>query len=193
MSDDDEHLQRLAELSAKRAGRAKVKRIDLWWASKRLAKNRPPLPWPTSCKGIPALTIKEPWASAILHMGKDVENRCWKMPKGSGLIFIHAGLSWDKNAKENQHAYVSKRIHDINAKTTKTSGYIIGIARVDRVVPAEVSLSPWRSPGQMSWELRDVIAFPKEDWVACKGKLKLWHPEDPEGKLQTSYVHAIAR
>lgn len=42
---------------------------------------------------IRALTIRQPWAGAIAHQTKRVENRSWKLPaKHHGArILIHAG------------------------------------------------------------------------------------------------------
>jgi hypothetical protein len=39
-----------------------------------------------------ALTVCQPWAHAILHLGKDVENRTWATTY-RGPLFIHAGKS----------------------------------------------------------------------------------------------------
>ena len=39
-----------------------------------------------------ALTVKQPWAWAIIHAGKDVENRTWSTDY-RGLLVIHAGVS----------------------------------------------------------------------------------------------------
>ncbi|MBB3041198.1 hypothetical protein [Nocardioides soli] len=40
-----------------------------------------------------ALTVQQPWAWAIVHGGKDVENRtqAWSY---RGLLAIHAGARW---------------------------------------------------------------------------------------------------
>jgi hypothetical protein len=40
--------------------------------------------------GIPALSIRQPWAWAILHAGKRIENREWRSCKYRGPILIHA-------------------------------------------------------------------------------------------------------
>lgn len=40
------------------------------------------------------ITIKQPWAWAIFHAGKDVENRKW-LPAYRGLLGIHAAKSTD--------------------------------------------------------------------------------------------------
>jgi len=45
-------------------------------------------------RSTPALSIRQPWAWAILHAGKDIENRTW----GTGYrgpLLIHAGKTVD--------------------------------------------------------------------------------------------------
>ena len=48
-----------------------------------------------------ALTIRQPWAGAIVHQTKRVENRTWKLPAAhhGARILIHAGAQLDKNAQ----------------------------------------------------------------------------------------------
>ena len=49
-----------------------------------------------------ALAVKQPWAWAIIHAGKDIENRNWltgphqQMAKKRGRIAIHASRSFSK-------------------------------------------------------------------------------------------------
>lgn len=38
----------------------------------------------------PALSIRQPWAWAILHAGKTIENRDWRSCKYRGPVWIHA-------------------------------------------------------------------------------------------------------
>jgi hypothetical protein len=44
--------------------------------------------------GMLALSIKQPWAWAILHAGKDIENRTWPTSV-RGKILIHASKEMD--------------------------------------------------------------------------------------------------
>jgi hypothetical protein len=53
-----------------------------------------------SCAHLPAgrilaLTLRQPWATAVAELGKRVENRTWRLP--SGYLWIHAGArsGWD--------------------------------------------------------------------------------------------------
>jgi hypothetical protein len=43
-----------------------------------------------------AISIQQPWAWAILHAGKDIENRTWPT-KVRGRVQIHAGKKIDKD------------------------------------------------------------------------------------------------
>ncbi len=46
-----------------------------------------------------ALTIRQPWAHAILHDGKHVENRSWRPTLAPPFrMAIHAGRGYDANA-----------------------------------------------------------------------------------------------
>lgn len=47
-----------------------------------------------------ALTLRQPWAYCVTHLGKRVENRTTKPPKGllGTRIAIHAGLVLDEDA-----------------------------------------------------------------------------------------------
>src|SRR4051812_12224493 len=42
-----------------------------------------------------ALSIRQPWAHAIVSLGKDVENRSWNTTF-RGAVLIHAGLEDDR-------------------------------------------------------------------------------------------------
>ena len=46
---------------------------------------------------VKAITVMQPWASAIIHAGKDVENRNWQTSH-TGQLAIHAGKTFDSNA-----------------------------------------------------------------------------------------------
>jgi hypothetical protein len=42
------------------------------------------------------LTVRQPWAWAIVHAGKDIENRTRNIAGGyCGPVAIHAGAAWD--------------------------------------------------------------------------------------------------
>jgi ASCH domain len=41
-----------------------------------------------------ALSLKQPWVFAVLHLGKDIENRTWRS-RYRGRIVLHASKSFD--------------------------------------------------------------------------------------------------
>lgn len=71
-------------------------------------------------KTIKALSIKEPWASAIFLLGKDVENRSWKTDYRGPLV-IHAGKQVDLAALNAPHSEFTYPIHP---------GHIIGVVNL---------------------------------------------------------------
>lgn len=56
---------------------------------------------------IKALTIRQPWAHAIFHLGKDVENRSWRT-RYRGPLLIHAGAHRERNPREMLAEYMSR-------------------------------------------------------------------------------------
>lgn len=113
-----------------------------------------------------ALSIRQPWAWAILHAGKDVENRSWSTPF-RGEFLIHAA----KGCGLSECAEALCTILDLYPATydkwpgrdAVDRGGFVGKARVldCRLNRADEPLSRWEEPGQFSFVLRDVqpIAF----------------------------------
>lgn len=61
----------------------------------------------TDLTGIPALSIRQPWAWAILHAGKRIENREWRGGCSyRGPVLIHASL-WPAGFKLDKSPAVS--------------------------------------------------------------------------------------
>ena len=115
-----------------------------------------------------ALSIKQPWVHAILHEGKDLENRTWRT-KHRGWIALHASAKADKGVKFPRKIAVP-------ALEKENFSAILGVARIVDVV--EKSRSPWfhrYSDGTVNygWVLEEVIALPKP--VPCKGNRGLWN------------------
>ena len=131
---------------------------------------------------MPVLTIRQPWAWAILHAGKDVENRSWPTLY-RGPILIHAGKWFRLDDVRKEFALFmarlerfepwdscAKKLHDMHAQT----GGVVGMATVVDCV--RDSASPWAIPGQWHWVLADARPLP---FFACKGRLGIWRVEYP--------------
>jgi hypothetical protein len=79
------------------------------------------------------LTVRQPWAAAIIHNGKDVENRPRNIA-GSyrGPVAIHAGLTIDRDAWDDLEAGWSlargvPRIDGAGLDALKLRGVILGV------------------------------------------------------------------
>jgi hypothetical protein len=127
-----------------------------------------------------ALTIHQPWAWAIVHESKRVENREWSPPREviGEYIAIHAGAV---PRTKKAHAEMGNVAREIGAPTTDrlVFGAVIGVARVVRVLHAEPRPSSphfawWVGP--IGWELDNVFAL--DTPLQCRGQRKLWPVPD---------------
>lgn len=83
-----------------------------------------------------ALSIKQPWAYAILHLGKDIENRTWNT-EFRERFWIHAGKTFDHDG----YFWLQKQGFDVPAMSALPKGGIVG--SVDLVDCVEYSDSKW--------------------------------------------------
>ena len=85
------------------------------------------------------LTIKQPWAHAIVHLGKDVENRSWRA-NYKGPLLIHASAHREGDARERLAEYLGRPPTQEDLDRLPT-GAIIGV--VDLVDYVKDSDSRW--------------------------------------------------
>lgn len=150
-----------------------------------------------------ALSIRQPWAWAILHAGKRVENRTWSS-SFRGTFLLHAakgcsaseyleavkwmvsmGLARSPISKLNAMNEIVLRVADIDpAKLPLVPpleemprGGIVGRARLANVLqPTGRPLVKWHSPTQFGFLLEDVEPLP---FVPLRGFQLLFNvPED---------------
>lgn len=108
-----------------------------------------------------ALSIRQPWAWAIVHAGKDVENRTWRTSR-RGEFFVHAARTYDTDG----HWFLERELGlVVPPMKYLPAGGIIGRARLIDCVTK--SLSPWFS-GPYGFVIRD--ARPVE-FFRCNGAL----------------------
>ena len=117
-----------------------------------------------------AITICQPWAHAIVHGGKRVENRCWSTSY-RGPLLIHAGRSreWFLSL-----GLVFPDGSEVPSASSCVYGAIIGQARLVacvRKADPRVASDPW-AEGPWCWILDDVQAFADPLFVA--GQRMLW-------------------
>lgn len=120
-----------------------------------------------------ALSIIQPWADAIIHHGKNVENRSWSTDR-RGYVAIHASLKKDKEL----FLYLKNEFR-ISLEIEKTSfGVIIGFAKIIEVISDETvtrNTKKWFS-GDYGLVLDEVI--PLKEPVLAKGALGFWRVEN---------------
>jgi hypothetical protein len=117
-----------------------------------------------------ALTLWQPWAWAILHAGKRIENRSWCPPSGmiDEVIALHAGKRYARDA------WNWPLISPPPKKSECTLGAVVGVARVVAVVDVHgvpLGQDPWWA-GPLGWILDDV--HPLVEPVPCRGFQGLW-------------------
>lgn len=97
-----------------------------------------------------ALTVRQPWAHAIIHCWKDIENRTWSTDY-RGPLAIHAGKVYDEEGR------LFMQRQNLHVPDDLISGAIIGV--VDLVdCTHTVSDSPWAEPGVWHWRLANPHA-----------------------------------
>jgi hypothetical protein len=119
---------------------------------------------------VKALSIRQPWCWAILHAGKDVENRDWRGAFApSGEILLHAAKGCGREEYEEASNFI-ERACGLRPPPLEQlpRGGIVGAFRITRAVRNEAPSSPWALPGLVHLHLADARALP---FVACRGEL----------------------
>lgn len=139
-----------------------------------------------------ALTIKQPWASLIVHGIKDIENRPWRTDY-RGPLLIHASkMIYGGNLKsfltKEQLEAVGEEYDEVVREQLTHVGAIIG--RVDLVDCVVYHESVWAEHDDeifnvlsptfplpkkrvvYNWVLANPVQFVKP--IPCPGKLSLW-------------------
>ena len=97
------------------------------------------------------LSIQQPWAWAIVHGFKDIENRTWRT-KYRGPLLIHAGKKEDTESVEYVVRMVAAQTNDLPALVIQDyirqghRGAVVGHARLSDCVSAHRSEwfeGPW--------------------------------------------------
>ncbi|MBX3751927.1 MAG: hypothetical protein KF897_17750 [Opitutaceae bacterium] len=119
-----------------------------------------------------ALSVRQPWACCIVHLGKDIENRDWPT-RFRGEVAIHASKGMTRDEYEGCLATV----HAVSltqpfgaggvfpALDELPRGGIVGVARIVDCV--EWSASPWFC-GRFGFVLADARPVP---FVPVRGAL----------------------
>jgi hypothetical protein len=131
-----------------------------------------------------ALTIRQPWAHAIVHLGKDVENRSWRA-NYKGPLLIHASAYRENGPRTMLAEYMSTPPSEKSLSELPT-GSIIGIADLYDYI--DDSDSRWADRGAWHWLLRNVRPIRS---VECTGRLGLWTPSAAVRKKLPAWVRNL--
>lgn len=127
-----------------------------------------------------ALTLTQPWATAVARGVKCIETRSWGTSY-RGWLAIHAAKGWTVDDREFalEDAY---RFLELYPEQYPRS-CIVAIAKLVKVVPAEsVVAHPIEElfgnfgAGRFAWFLDEVTSIPEP--VSCKGAQGLWRVPD---------------
>lgn len=120
-----------------------------------------------------ALTVRQPWAWAIMAGGKDVENRTFRT-KNTGRLAIHAGLLYDRHA----HTFdvLTEAMHPRHeASRMLERGAILGTVHLTgchHASECDDTCTPWAQPGDLwHWEITDPEPI---NPIPYKGRLGIW-------------------
>lgn len=113
------------------------------------------------------LSIRQPWAWAIMAGLKRVENRDWST-KYRGTLLIHAGLRLDRAPRT--HALFAQL--EIVVPDNLPRGVILGSVELVDVLPVDsLAEDPWAF-GELCWILKNPQSFARS--VPQKGRLGLF-------------------
>jgi hypothetical protein len=128
-----------------------------------------------------AITLRQPWAWAIINAGKDIENRNWKT-HFRGKVAIHAAVGMTRDEYDRACEYirgVNRRIR-IPAYEELERGAIIGTVEIVDCV--QNSDSPWFM-GEYGFVLERPKGLPRP--IPCKGALSFWDvPQHIEARIK---------
>ncbi len=124
---------------------------------------------------LPAISIMQPWPYAIFRLGKDFENRSWRLPpQYDGVpVLIHAGKKMDKAA----HVYLEWEVKHVIPRDLPLGG-IVGFV-VFTIQCGRRRSSAWAAEGLHNWP---IVASGELPFHACLGRL---------GFFKVNYPHPL--
>ncbi|RUM42256.1 MAG: hypothetical protein DSY80_07435 [Desulfocapsa sp.] len=131
-----------------------------------------------------ALSVRQPWAWAIIHGGKDIENRSWSARgpnikhhvNDGGHVCIHAAKGMTRAEYREAYEFMESLGVSCPPAADLLRGGIIGSVSIVRVT--KKSSSPW-----FFGPLGLVLTDPKEmEFIPSKGRLGYfrWQPDSEE-------------
>jgi len=129
---------------------------------------------------VAAISLRQPWAWAVLAAGKDVENREWRSaPEYRGVLLIHAAAEMTTAEYEDGAAFIRSCGREPPASKDLTRGALVGAVEL---VGAERNdagpgASPWALPMCLGLRLARPQAFARPE--AWEGLPYLFEEPEP--------------
>lgn len=121
-----------------------------------------------------AITIRPPWAAAIILGLKPVENRTWPT-RFRGRLYIHVGKQEDPDGMQWMATYLKEHAPGFaDHPLWHARGGIIGYVEVTDC-DAENTSEPFEIAGCYHWRLKNPVAVPFEK---CLGAQQIWRIGD---------------
>lgn len=111
-----------------------------------------------------AISIRQPWAWAVIHASKDVENRSWRTAHRGDLL-VHASSKIDRDAWEWIYRRTGILVPPIEQLER---GAVIGIVRLVDVRENRETDSRWRMNDRYCWLLDQPRALARPIPLAGK-------------------------
>lgn len=142
-----------------------------------------------------ALSYRQPWAWALLHAGKDIENRVWRRNL-EGRVLIHAS----KGCTSREYTMALAFMHAAGVDLSRVPqlrgfgsgaldrGGVVGVLTFTGVVlPPHDGLirgarARWHVPGQYGYEVWDARPLPFLPWKGALGVFDV-----PDDALAAAY------
>lgn len=123
-----------------------------------------------------ALTIRQPWAWAIMAGFKTVENRSWKTSV-RGRILVHAGRLDDELAIDSFLRICERLTITTPPFRTLPTRVIVGSVEITNCLPVEKLIDPWAF-GPWCFLLRDPQ--PRQT-IVSRGFARFWRSDVEHG------------
>ena len=127
---------------------------------------------------IPALSVRQPWAHTILHLGKDIENRSWAWDYRGPLV-IHASKNGSRQDYESAVQWIARNVDQRIADRVPPLGElprggIVGMVDMFGTTELAATFSRWadRESGCFWFWLLNPRVLP---FVPFKGKVGKFH------------------
>jgi hypothetical protein len=126
-----------------------------------------------------AISLIQPWAWAIIHAGKDIENRTWDLPQSfqGKRVMLHASKRVTRDDFEGS-ADMIEELSGVRVPSYELvpMGALVGaVTFVGSLLPG-CGPHPWHAIDQFGWIAHEAKELPEP--IPCKGSLGFWRVPD---------------